>query len=99
MKLSEAQVARFREEGVLVIEGLDGRLPEERPIELNSPLEKSIRATAGPCGGNTALRSLAESQDGTRSRALSSPTMARPRLQSDFINGLLRQAVAVFTTG
>ena len=31
-----------------------------------SPLKKSIRATAGPYGRNTALRSLAESQDGTR---------------------------------
>ncbi len=51
-------------------------------------MKKSIRATAGPCGRNTALRSLAESQDGTRSRALSSATMARPRLQSDFFNGL-----------
>ena len=55
----------------------------------NSPLKKSIRATAGPCGRNTALRSLAESLDSTRLRALSSATMARPRLQSDFINGLL----------
>lgn len=36
MKLSEAQVARFREEGVLVVEGLDGRLPEERPIDLKA---------------------------------------------------------------
>ncbi|MCY3765966.1 MAG: hypothetical protein OXH06_11145 [Gemmatimonadetes bacterium] len=59
MKLSEAQVARFREEGVLVVEDLEGRLQEERPIELNSPSEKSIRSTAGPCGRNTALLGLA----------------------------------------
>ena len=56
---------------------------------LSSPLKKPIRATAGPCGRNTALRSLAESLDSTRLRALSSATMTRPRLQSDFINGLL----------
>ena len=60
-----------------------------RHARISSPLTKSIRATAGPCGRNTALRALAESRDGTRLRALSSITMARPRLQSDFINGLL----------
>lgn len=36
MKLSETQVAQFEEEGVLVVEDLDGRLPEERPIELKA---------------------------------------------------------------
>ena len=36
-----------------------------------------------------AVHSLPESPDSTRSRALSSATMTRPRLQSDFINGLL----------
>ena len=56
---------------------------------VNSPLEKSIRATSGPCDRNTALRSLPESRDSRRSRALSSATMTRPRLQSDFFNGLL----------
>ena len=61
--------------------------------ESSGPLKKPIRATAGPCGRNTALRSLAESQDGTRLRALSSAAMARPRLQSDFIIGLLRYEI------
>ncbi len=56
---------------------------------LNSPLKKPIRATAGSRSRFTALRSLAESAESTRSRALSSVTIARPRLQSDFINGLL----------
>ena len=65
---------------------------------LNSPLKKPIRATAGSRSRFTALRSLAESPESTRSRlsactaqagALSSVTIARPRLQSDFINGLL----------
>ena len=55
----------------------------------NSPLKKSIRAAAGSCARITALRSLPESPDSTRSRALSSITMARPRLQSNFINRLL----------
>ena len=54
-----------------------------------SPLKKPIRATAGPCGRNTTLRSLTESKDGTRSCGLSSATMARPRVQSDSLNGLL----------
>ena len=67
-----------------------GRNESGKTSLLNSPLKKPIRAAAGPCGRNTALRALAESQDGTRLRALSSTTMARPRLQSDFINGLLR---------
>ena len=64
----------------------------------SSPLKRSIRAAclcgarrqaAGPCGRTTALRSLAESLDSTRLRALPSATMTRPRLQSDFINGQL----------
>ena len=54
-----------------------GRFDEE--ATLISPLKESIRATAGPCGRTTALR------------ALSTATMARPRLQSDSINGLLRR--------
>ena len=37
----------------------------------------------------TALRSLPESRDSRRSRALSSATMTRPRLRSDSSNGLL----------
>ena len=45
---------------------------------LGSPLKKSIRSAAGPCGRITALRSLPESTYSTR-----------PRLQSDFINGRL----------
>ena len=45
---------------------------------LGSPLKKSIRSAAGPCGRITALRSLPESTYSTRTR-----------LQSDFINGLL----------
>ena len=56
---------------------------------LSSPLKKSIRAASGPCGRITALHSLPESPDSTRSRVLSSATMTRPRLQSDFFNGLL----------
>ncbi len=62
----------------------------ERP---NSPLKKSIRSAVGSCDRITALRSLPESPDSTRSRALSSVTIARPRLQSDFINGLLNYDV------
>ena len=56
---------------------------------LSSPLKKSIRAASGPCGRITALHSLPESPIRRRSRALSSATMTRPRLQSDFFNGLL----------
>ncbi len=41
-----------------------------------SPMKKPIRATAGPCGRNTALRALADLKDGTRSRALSSTSPA-----------------------
>ncbi len=52
-------------------------------------MKKSIRATSGPCDRTTALRSLPESRDSRRSRALSSATMTRPRLQSDFSIGLL----------
>ena len=66
-----------------------GRFNEE--ATLASPLKESIRATAGPCGRKPALRSIAESKDGTRSRVLSSTTMARPRLQSDTVNRLLRR--------
>ena len=60
-----------------------GETPIGRP-GLSSPLKKPIRATAGPCSRNTALRSLAESLDSTRLRALSSAAMTRSRLQSDF---------------
>ena len=62
-----------------------------RLLHNTSPMKKSIRATSGPCDRNTALRSLPESRDSRRSRALSSATMARPRLQSDFFNGLLSE--------
>ena len=58
----------------------------------SSPLKKSIRAAADHRGRNTALRSLAESMDGTRSRALSSNTMAWPRLQSDVIQRTVRRS-------
>ena len=57
--------------------------------DLDSPLKKIIRAAAGPYVRAIALRSLPESTDSTRSRALSSATMTRPRLQSNFYNGLL----------
>ena len=70
----------------------------ERPAggSHSSPLKKPIRSAAGSCGRITALRSLSESPDSTRSRALSSVTMARPRLQSNFINGLLGWQLATF---
>ena len=56
----------------------------------DSPLKESIRAASVPCDRITALRSLPESRDSRRLRALSSATMTRPRLQSDYFNGLLR---------
>ena len=56
---------------------------------LSSPLKKSIRAASGPCGRITAFALPPRIPDSTRSRALSSATMTRPRLQSDFFNGLL----------
>ncbi len=63
---------------------------------ISSPLKKSIRSAAGSCDRITALRSLSESPDSTRSRASSSVTMSRPRLQSNFSNGLLDDLSGVF---
>ena len=68
-------------------------------IRLGSPLEKSIRATAGSYDRDTALpacakrraagrRSFPESSDSHRSCASSSATMTRPRPRSDFSGGL-----------
>ena len=56
-----------------------------------SPLKEPVRAAVGYRGRITALRSLAESPESPRSHALSSATIARPRLRSDSINGLLEQ--------
>ena len=63
---------------------------------ISSPLKKSIRSAAGSCDRITALRSLSESPDSTRSRASSSVTMSRPRLRSNFSNGLLDDLPGVF---
>ena len=93
----EHEIAALRKKDTGACAGCGSSTPGGRPLlssmrkSPNSPLKKSIRAAAGSYGRITALRFLPESPDSSRSRALSSAIIARPRLQSNFINGLLTE--------